>query len=135
MSAPWTFDEAVTRCSGASKRQEEAEQALGEAYRGFAQAQEAYALKLAKGIESLREMSVPATVCLELAKGMSDVAELRMERDQWAGLKAVAEQACWRRNADRKDAQRFSDWSQRRELAEAGNDMRPTYSEPIGAGR
>lgn len=131
---PWDFDQAVTRCHQASRHQQEAEDALANAYRGFAQAQEAYARRLAEVVQSLRDMSVPATVCLELARGAADVAELRRERDQWEGVKAAAEQACWRRNADRKDAQRFADWSQRREFAEAGGRVDHEFSRPIGAG-
>jgi hypothetical protein len=129
---PWSFDEAVHRCSLVSKRQQEAEAALKSAYVGFAEAQEAYARRLAQVVESLREMSVPATVCLELARGAEDVAALRRERDGWEGVKAAAEQACWRRNADRKDAQRFSDWSQRREFAEAAGEVQHTFEKPIG---
>ena len=44
------------------------------------------------------------------------------------------QQAAWRRAADRKDAQRFADWSQRREFAEAdGGSPQPQWSKPIGA--
>lgn len=129
---PWDFDEAVRRCSLASKHQQQAEDALKEAYVGFAAAQEAYARRLAEVVQSLRDMSVPATVCLELARGAEDVSALRSERDQWEGVKAAAEQACWRRNADRKDAQRFSDWSQRRQFAEAAGEVRHDFSQPIG---
>jgi hypothetical protein len=124
---PWNFDEARDHCRKASSHQEAAEANLKEAYVDYAKAQEAYALHLALTVTSLREMSTPATVCLELARGAGDVAALRRTRDIAEGVKAAAEQACWRRNADRKDAQRFADWSQRREMAEAGHDTRPTY--------
>lgn len=129
---PWSFDQAVSRCSQASRHQQQAEDALKEAYVGFAAAQEAYARRLAEVVQSLRDMSVPATVCLELARGAEDVSALRSERDQWEGVKAAAEQACWRRNADRKDAQRFSDWSCRREFAEARGEVHHEFSTPIG---
>lgn len=130
---PWSFDEAVRRCSLASKHQQNAEKSLKAAYIGAAEAQEAYARRLAELIQSLREMSVPATVCLELAKGAEDVSRLRAERDEWEGVKAAAEQACWRRNADRKDAQRFADWSQRREFAEGRGEVQHEFERPIGA--
>lgn len=125
---PWDFDEARDHCRQASGHQEAAEANLKQAYIDFAQAQEKYSLKLALMVTSLREMSVPVTVCLELARGAEDVAALRKDRDIAEGVKAAAEQACWRRNADRKDAQRFSDWSQRRELAEVGHDTRDTLA-------
>ena len=132
---PWDFDQAVARCHQASRHQQEAEQSLAAAYRGYAEAQEAYARRLAAVIQSLRGMSVPVTICLELAKGAGDVSQLRRERDEWEGVKAAAEQACWRRNADRKDSQRFADWSQRREFAEVGGRVEHEFSQPIGAGR
>ena len=129
---PWDFDQAVSRCHQASRHQQEAEESLAAAYRGFAAAQEAYARRLAEVVQSLRDMSVPATVCLELARGAEDVSKLRSERDEWEGVKAAAEQACWRRNADRKDAQRFSDWSQRREFAEARGEVTHEFSQSVG---
>ena len=131
---PWDFDEAREHCRNASSHQEAAEANLKESYIEHAKAQEAYALQLGLMITSLREMGIPVTICQELAKGAADVAELRRTRDIAEGVKAAAEQACWRRNADRKDAQRFSDWSQRREFAEAaGTVASPEFSRPIGA--
>ena len=80
------------------------------------------------------DMSVPATVCLDLAKGFEDVAALRRERDIKEGLKAAAEQLCWRRTADRKDAQALSGWSERREFAEGRGEVLHTFEKPVGAG-
>ena len=132
-SVPWSFGESVQRCADASRRQEATEATLKEAYRDYARVQEAYSRKLAEEVTDLRSMGVAATVCLELGRGSKDVANLRMKRDIAEGVKAAAEQACWRRNADRKDTGRFSDWSQRRELAEAyGQTKEPDFSKPIG---
>lgn len=131
---PWDFGEAERRLSAASRRQEMAEEAMREAYRAWGAAQDAYARKLAETILELRAENVPATVCLELAKGSPAVSALRLKRDVAEGVKAAAEQAAWRRNADRRDAARLADWSQRREFAEAaGAVSEPAYERPIGA--
>ena len=69
---------------------------------------------------------LPATLCLDLSKGDERIASLRREWDIAEGVKEAMQQNCWRHTADRKDAQRFADWSQRREMAETG------HLEPIG---
>lgn len=133
---PWSFDEAERRLSDASSRQQVAEDQLKQAFKAAADAEDAYRIQLAKVITSLRDMGVPATVCQDLAKGAEDVAELRRARDVAEGVKAAAEQACWRRNADRRDAARLADWSQRREMAEAGGEVVHDFStHVIGGGR
>lgn len=132
---PWDFTEAVTRCSNASVRQMETEDATREAVRRFAEAQEAYDMALALKITELRGQSVPASIVKDAARGTNEVAVLRKAMTLADGEVETMKQAGWRRNADRKDAQRFSDWSERRELAEAyGQTPEPRYDKPIGAG-
>ncbi len=136
MSRPWDFDEARAKCWEASQRQEAAEAALKQTYRDSAMAEEAYRVALADRILELRSEGMAATACGDVARGDRKVAELKKKCDIAEGVREAMNQAAWRLTADRKDAQRFSDWSQRRrEQAEAGHDTRPTYSEPIGAGR
>lgn len=118
--APWTFGEAILRCSEASKRQAESEEAQREGYRAAALREEEYRLALAKKIIEVHENGVAWTVAPDIARGDERVAEFRRERDIALGLREALTQAAWRRSADRKDAQRFADWSQRRELAEVG---------------
>ncbi len=120
MTAPWSFGEAVQRCSEASRRQQESEEELKHAYRHAALAEEEYRLALAKAILAKHHDGAAWTVAPDLARGDEKVAELRRERDTALGLREALSQAAWRRTADRKDAQRFADWSQRREMAEAG---------------
>lgn len=132
---PWSFEEAERRLSQASSRQQQAEDALKAAHKDAAEAEDNYRLQLAKVITSLRDMSIPATVCLDLAKGAEDVASLRRKRDIAEGVKAAAEQACWRRNADRRDAARLADWSCRREFAEAAGVVSVPDGELIGGRR
>ena len=123
---PWDFDEARAACRKASRAQEAAEQALKEAYITAARAQESYRRALGDKILDLRADGLPATLCLDLSKGDERIAGLRREWDIAEGVKEAMQQNCWRHTADRKDAQRFADWSQRREMAETG------HLEPIG---
>lgn len=125
MSGPWTFDEADKTCKEASRRQKAAEDSFQEAAADAAKAEEAYRLALAEEIIRQHDDGVAWTVAPDLARGEKGVAAKRRERDIAVGVRDALDQACWRRNADRKDAQRFSDWSMRRELAE-GYDDTPT---------
>ena len=70
----------------------------------------------------------------DLARGDEAVARLRMERDIAEGVREAMEQALWRHVANRKDAQRFADWSQRRELAEGAGQV-PEPDGPLIGGR
>ena len=116
---PWDFGTAYDRCVGSSRNQESAEELIREAYENFARAEEAYRTALATQILKLKADGVAITACAEIARGDKAVAQLRRDRDIAEGVKEAATHVAWRRNADRKDAQRFADWSQRREMAEA----------------
>ena len=131
---PWDIEEAGVQLRKASRFQQAAEEDLKTAYQKAAEAEDAYRVRLAQVITELRDMSVPATVCLDLAKGFEDVAALRRERDIKEGLKAAAEQLCWRRTADRKDAQALAGWSERQQMAEAAGRVEHTFEKPVGAG-
>lgn len=137
MNAPWSFDEAREKCRAASVAQEHAEEKLRESAREAAEAEEAYRVRLAQAIVSAHDADGAAwSVAPDLARGVSDVAALRRERDIKVGCREAMTHAAWRRAADRRDAQRFADWSQRRELAEGtGSLPEPTYEQPIGARR
>lgn len=131
---PWDFSEAREACRAASQAQHAAEDALREASKDLALMEEQYRLTLAKKIVELRAEGMPASVCADVARGDKDVAKLRMKRDIADGVREAAVHAAWRRAADRKDAQRFADWSQRREFAEVYTSE-PEWSELIEGGR
>lgn len=118
MSGPWSFDEARSACRDASAAQAAAEDALKAAYREFAQAEEAYRTALAVEIVTQHDKGVAWSVAPDLARGDTTVAALRRKRDIAEGMKDAFQNLAWRRSADRKDAQRFAQWSQARELAE-----------------
>lgn len=120
-AGPWTFEQARDACYRASVAQRQAEELGRAAARDYAVAEEAYRVALAKEIvRQHAEDGVAWTVAPDLARGDSTVAALRRRRDIAEGVRDAAQQAAWRASADRKDAQRFADWSCRRELAENG---------------
>ena len=134
MSQPWTFEQATANCRAASAAQQHAEEELRRAFRTFAEAEEKYRKALAVEIVKAHADGVAWSTAPDLARGADGVARLRRERDIAEGVKEAMQQAVWRATANRKDAQRFTEWSMRRELAEGyGQTPDPTYEKPIGA--
>lgn len=129
---PWSFGEAREACRNASAAQTAAEQALKDAARDAAQAEAAYRVALATKIVELHDGGLAWSVCGDVARGDEEVAELKRLRDIAEGVREAMTHAAWKRAADRRDAQRFADWSQRREFAETGGEVDPTYEPPIG---
>ena len=117
-NAPWSFAQATENCRRAAVAQENAEQALRDAARDFAEAEEAYRKALAVEIVTTHADGVAWSTSPDLARGDEEVARLRRERDIAEGVREALTHALWRHNANRRDAQRFADWSMRRELAE-----------------
>jgi hypothetical protein len=133
---PWDFGQARLACRDASQAQIAAEESMKNAAKDHALAEERYRKALAVEIVTLHNDGVAWSTCADLARGDDKVAELRRKRDIAEGVREAMVQAAWRRAADRKDAQRFADWSQRREFAEAyGQVPEPELATPIGAGR
>jgi hypothetical protein len=130
---PYDFGQARDAARLASLSQHNAEQALRDAARDFAEKEESYRVALAKEIVRQHEADgVAWTVAPDLARGEKEVAKLRRERDIAEGVREAMQQACWRRAADRKDTQMFCQWSMRRELADVCGGARepddmPTY--------
>lgn len=119
-------------CRDASAAQAAVEDSLKAAFRTYAQAEEKYRKALAVEIVRVHSDGIAWSTAPDIARGESYVARLRMERDIAEGVKEAMVQAAWRRNADRKDAQRFADWSMRREIAEFhGDDPERTTLRPV----
>lgn len=119
--APYDFGQARAAAGRASSAQQQAENFIREAAKDAAEKEEAYRVALAKEIvRQHAEEGRAWTVCPDLARGNPDVARLRRERDIAEGVVEAAKQMAWRRAADRRDTERFIDWSMRRELAENG---------------
>lgn len=129
--APYSFGEARDKAAEASKLQEAAELAMKDAARDFAEKEERYRVALAKEIvRQHNDDNVAWTVAPDLARGEPNVARLRKARDIAEGVREAMTQAAWRRAADRKDTQRFIDWSMRRELAEAAGSVPEPDDQP-----
>lgn len=124
MNAAYTFDEARTAAANASRAQADAEDFIRETAKTFALAEEAYRVALAQRIVELHAEGTAWTVCGDLARGDKTVARLRRDRDIAEGVREASAQAAWRRSADRRDTERFIDWSMRRDLTE-GNGPTP----------
>jgi hypothetical protein len=120
MSAPWSFSESRDAAGKASRAQRAAEDFIRDAYRAKALAEEAYRIGLAQRITELHAEGVAWSSTADLARGDTRIAGLRRERDIAEGVCEAAVHAAWRRVADRRDTERFIDWSFRRELAEFG---------------
>ena len=134
--APYTFGQAQNVARKASRLQKAAEDFSKQMSRDFAHAEEAYRVALA--VEIVRqhdEDGVAWSVAPDLARGNKRVAELRRKRDIAEGMREAAVQASWRHTADRKDTQRFIDWSMRRELAEGAGMVPEPDEQPIIGGQ
>jgi hypothetical protein len=111
---PYDFAQAREAAAQASRAQKPPRQAFGKSAREFAEKEERYRVALAKEIvRQHAEEGVAWTVAPDLARGNVNVARLRRERDIAEGVREAMQQAAWRRAADRKDTQRFIDWSAR----------------------
>lgn len=127
MSGPWDFTQARAAAADAQREQERAEDELRAANRAYAQAEEAYRKALALEMWRLRrEDGVAWSTIGDLARGDERVAAFKRVRDDAEGEALIAKQAVFRRSADRRDTERFIDWSMRRELAEGYYVPTPT---------
>jgi hypothetical protein len=126
--APYTFAEATARAGALSAKQEAAEAATREAYAVYAEAERAYRVALAKRITELRAEGAAATLAADLARGDTDVADLRYRRDVAEGVVEAAKQSGWRLQANRRDGHEFIAWSMRRDLAEGAGQPQWTDS-------
>lgn len=135
MTQPWDFEQARAAAQRASMAQQAAEDFVRDAARQFAEAEERYRVALALEIvRQHRDDKVAWTVAPDLARGNVEVARLRRERDIAEGVREAAQQASWRRSADRKDTQSLLSWSMRVSLRD--EDPQPDWSQqPVIGGR
>jgi hypothetical protein len=126
VSLPYDFAEAKAAIERASIGQIQAEKAVRESFKNFAEARRAYQLALAEAIVRIKAEGAAATLALDLARGDKKVADLRYMKDVQEGVMEAAKSAIWRGTADRKDLARLVDWSRR--VAPDGQEV-----EPLGA--
>lgn len=134
--APWSFGEARAASEESARSQEGSEQALATANVTYARAEEAYRKALALEMWRLRkDDKVAWTTVGDLARGATNVAELKRVRDDAEGNRSICQHAMFRRGADRRDTERFIDWSLRRDLAEGYGRTLPPNAIPPAGGR
>lgn len=109
--SPWDFSQAKDAARRASVAQADAEKEFARCAEEYAKAEAAYRVELAKETLRLRLDGMAATLIPDLAKGDERISTLRMERDVAKGLLDSATHSMWRHNADRRDVQRFIDYS------------------------
>lgn len=123
-NTPYDFGQARDAATKASLAQVAAEDFIKNAARTFALAEESYRVALAESIVKLHADGVAWSSTGDIARGDKNVARLRRVRDIAEGVRDAAVQAAWRRSADRRDTERFIEWSQRRDLAEGNGPVR-----------
>jgi hypothetical protein len=130
---PYSFDEARQAATKASRAQINAEDFIKDCARSYALAEEAYRVALAETIVRTHAEGTAWSVCGDIARGDKRVAELRRVRDISEGVRDAAVQAAWRRSADRRDTDRFCEWSMRRDLADARGPLADQQYQRAGA--
>lgn len=110
---PYSFDEAKAAAARASRAQATGEQALREASKKLAEAEQAYRVALAQAIVRLHAEGAAWSVSGDLARGDKHVADLRYSRDVAQGVFEAAQTVGWRHSADRKDVLELIRWSLR----------------------
>lgn len=129
---PLLIEDARDAEHRASELQREVEDRIREQTKALAATEQAYRQKLAERILKLHADGKAITTCENLAKGETDVADLRYRRDIAKGLLEATRQEAFRRGADRAAIGRLTDWSMRRELR---TDAPPVQYPPAIGGR
>ena len=117
----------------ASELQRGVEDRLREHSQALAEAERAYRKRLSERILELKAGGNAITACESIAKGETDVADLRYARDVAKGVWEATRQESFRRGADRAAIGRLVDWSMKRDLR---TDAPPvSFPAAIGARR
>jgi hypothetical protein len=115
--SPLEIADARAAAHKASELQRSVEDGIRDASRKLAEAERQYRLALAKEILRLKAQDgVAWTACEHIARGESNVADLRYARDVAKGILEAAQQQAFRYGADRRDLHRLIEWSERRDL-------------------
>lgn len=115
--SPFEIEDAREAAHKASEQQRGVEDSIRKASRNLAEAERQYRLKLTTRILYLHAQDgVAWTACDVIARGESEVANLRYDRDVAKGVLEAAQQQAYTFAADRRDLHRLIEWSQRRDL-------------------
>lgn len=113
---PLLIEDARSAAHRASELQRGVEDRIRTASRELAEAERVYREALSKRIVALYAEGKAITACSDIARGESEIARLRYERDVKQGVLEAARQEAFRRGADRKDIDTLLRWSQARDL-------------------
>lgn len=86
---------------------------LDQAVQRHAESEHSYRKAFAKKIVELRADGVPATICLELAKGDQQVAQLKYDRDLAKGIIDVTRERLRQLDGERASLRQLLEWSQK----------------------
>lgn len=113
---PLEIEDARLAAYRASELQRGVEDRMREASRDLAEAERAYRKRLSQRILELRADGHAITACGDIARGETEVANLRYERDVKAGMFEAVKQEAFRRGSDRRDIDTLLNWSMKRDL-------------------
>lgn len=113
---PLEIEDARQAAFRASELQRGVEDRIREASRQLAEAELAYRKRLSQRILELRAEGHAITACGDIARGETDVANLRYDRDVKQGVLEATRQEAFRRGSDRRDIDTLLNWSMRRDL-------------------
>lgn len=133
---PWEIQDAREVLAEASRQQADHQDAIKEAVKAAARADQLYRVALAARIGELRREGMAAVLCDKLAKGDERIAGLAYDSAVAEGDREIAVQEGWRLHANRKDSQELADWSKRRDLAvDQGHVPEPRTFESVNPPR
>ena len=110
---PYDYAEAKRAIARASRDQADAARWRAETAKAFGDAEKTYRVALANKIVALKAEGIPATVCLDIARGDQAIAELKMKARVQEGLREAAEGLQWQSSANRRALEQLVDWSLR----------------------
>jgi hypothetical protein len=108
-----------------------AEQEYIRATGALADAEREYRRALAAEVVRLHSTGVAWTVCSDLARGDTNVSELRHARDVAKGVVDVGKQRGFRLAADRRSLDALTEWSMKQTLSLSPPAQEPTHA-PFG---
>jgi hypothetical protein len=115
---PWEITDARDALANASISQHDHQNAVRDAVKAAARADQVYRVARARKTAELRDAGKAASLCDTLARGDPEVASLAYEAYVAEGDREIAVQEGWRLHANRRDTEQLADWSKRRQLAE-----------------
>lgn len=110
---PLDLDDGRRAASMLARQCRGAVDSLDQAVTRHAEAEHTYRKAYASKLVELRGQAVPATICLELAKGDEQVAKLKFDRDLAKGMIDVARERLRQLDGERASLRQLLEWSRK----------------------